>query len=674
MPTLDFTIVLSTKADGTGYQLEVTESPAGRPSAPCDLSLDPRVILGEAFPLLPVPEPADAAELQARGSIPTPFDPTMIEDLARQLGRPLFERLFDGEVGRAFTAAWTAVKMRRSSGEDCNLRLRLHFGRPSNLAPWDNPELARSLATLASLPWEYLLHPAEGDFLALRGFLSIVRRVDAWMLNEFPPVAPPIRVLLAACEPRDLDSLDLAKEMAAITEALSDSFEVLPLIDPDLETLDRTMREWKPHIFHFMGHGGYWQEKGEGHLCFVGRDGNAERRKAREIAEVLREHLTLRLVVLNACRSAQIENRIAKIPFLATATALVAAGLPAVLAMQFPISDEAAIAFSRAFYTELPALESIETAVWMGRRAIKSVSVEFGTPVLYLQSQDGQLFVKPASPARREDGPRHVKLGVQSFKGFGRENVKTCDAVLDLTGYFDGRKIRQPQVWNETLLRRLVRFLSREVKEELPLDLSVNAHQSLTFALGYLLEAKAGIVPSFYQRGQAGGSRAWHKDQGSPPSGELWRNIEPIPRDGDSDDLALTISVTQPTRMAVEDYLDAGGPRVKALYHAEVPVPGHDSVANGAHAYRLAEVLHNEIYGKAKGLRKGTLHLFGSAPNAFFFFLGQMAVPWGRIQLYEFNFRGEGGPIAESYTPSILLDPDQLPKRGSREGLHFLFT
>lgn len=673
MPTLDFTIVLSAKTDGPGYLLEVTESPAGLPAAPCDLSLAPEEILQETFRHLAALSPAEPKDRQVRGkNIAAPFDPTQIGDLGRQLGRPLFERLFVGDLARAFTSAWTAVQMRRAGGEDCNLRLRLQFGRPSEKAPWDNPELVRSLSALAPLPWEYILHPTEGDFLALRGFLSIVRRIDTRRLTDFPPVTPPIRVLLAACEPNDTDPLDLKTEMSAITKALSASFEVLPLINPDLETVDRTMREWKPNIFHFMGHGGFWKENGEGHLCFVGRDGNAERKRAHEIAEVFREHLTLRLVVLNACRGAQIENRVAASPFLATATALLAAGLPAVLAMQFSISDEAAIAFSRAFYTELPSLESIETAVWMGRRAIKGVSAEFGTPVLYLQSQDGQLFAKPAPAARRDDEPRHVRLAIQSFEGFGQELAKSCDSVLDLTGYFEGRRIRQPESWNDVLLRRLVRFLSREVKEELPLDLAVSAHQSLAFTLGYLLEAKAGIVPSFYQRGQASGSPVWHKDQGLVPSGVLWRSIEPIARNGEAGDLALAISVAQPTRRAVEEYLDSEGPRVNTLYHAEVPDVGPDSVANGAHAFQLAKALHTEIYGGAKGLRTGTLHLFGAAPNAFFFFLGQMAVPWGRIQLYEFNFRGEAGQ--GTYLPSILLDPATLPRRGSREGLQFLFT
>lgn len=671
MPTLDFTLVMSVRDEG-GYRLEVTDSPVGLSAAEINANLDPEAILAEVGRAL---DQEDRSRGGARGPVLHPFDPERFSDLRRQLGVPLFERLFVAAVGRAFFRSLDLLELQLSEGEDCTLRLRLQFGRPSERSPWDDPKLARDLARLASIPWEYLCHPELGNFLALQGTIAIVRRIDTRRINTFRPVNPPIRVLVVSCQPTNCRRLDLPEERHEIAKSLelSDAFEPEFLIDPDLAAVEKRMETFKPHILHFMGHGSFWQEKGEGHLCFVGPDGRAERVTARQIGERLGRFRTLRLAVLNACRSGEIQREESSEAFSATATALLAQGVPAVLAMQFPIYDDAALEFSRAFYGALPAQESIETAVWMGRRAVDEISWEFGTPALYLQGQDGHLFAtKRATPAQRDDRPEGIRLAVQSFKGFGRKHAENCDAVLDLTGLFDGRRVRKPESWNSAILRRLVRFLSRQVKEDLPLDLIVNAHQSVAFALGYLLEAKAGIETSFYQRGQAGiEKREWRWGDGTVPAGDLWRPFEPQLRDSEVDDLALAISVTQPTLTKVQEYLTTSGLAVHALYHAEVPLPAQDSVESGAHAARLAQTLHNSFYGRESRLRRGTLHLFGAAPNAFFFFLGRLAIPWGRIQLYEFDFRGNGD---QTYSPSILLDPATLPRVGSREGIRFLFT
>lgn len=660
MRYLDFTLQLSMAGEGS-YRVAVTESLAGFPAAQLTSTLDLAEIVA-ATSSCPSEGPAPANSLEVR----------KLADPQGQLGIPLFERLFVAGVGSAFTNSRTNIRVRRSTGEDCALRLRLHFGQPAAEAPHRNADLKRDLIRLASLPWEYLCDPDTGKFLALEGSLPIVRRMDTRVTGDLPTVEPPIRLLVASCQPQNVPEVDLTAELEALTAALPDSFEIHPLSNPSLDEVDAAMRKHKPHIFHFMGHGGFDNNRGVGYLCFVGPDGRAERQTGEQIADRLAEHTTLRLAVLNACRPGQLPRLPEQNPFAATATALLASGVPAVVAMQFPISNDAAVAFSRGFYSALPAQEEVEVAVYLGRREIhkkESISWEFGTPALYLQAQDGKLF-KPR--VDRDDEDWSVKLAIQSFPGFGKQHAAKCDAVLDLTSFFDKRFSRTPATWNEQILPRLIRFLSTEVREDRDLDLVINAHQSLAFTAGYLLEAKAGIKPNFYQRGQGSSyeKRPWNKDEGSVPEGELWQPFERSPRDADSTDLALAFSITQRTLPAVERYLEEKKLAVKFLYHAEVSSPGHDSVKSGAHAYGLAHALHLWLYGQSE-LRGGTLHLFGSAPNAFLFFLGQHAAPWGRIQLYEFDYSADRHG---TYEPSILLDRSQLPRLGSPEGIDFLFT
>jgi hypothetical protein len=71
------------------------------------------------------------------------------------------------------------------------------------------------------------------------------------------------------------------------------------------------------------------------------------------------------------------------------------AGVPAVVAMQFPISDRAALAFSTSLYRALAAGDPVDAAVTEGRMAVFTQapdSWEWATPALYLSVPDGRLF------------------------------------------------------------------------------------------------------------------------------------------------------------------------------------------------------------------------------------------------------------------------------------------
>ncbi|MGH7490686.1 MAG: CHAT domain-containing protein [bacterium] len=104
----------------------------------------------------------------------------------------------------------------------------------------------------------------------------------------------------------------------------------------------------------------------------------------------MRDRSSLRLVFLNACLTARASSAG---PYAGLATALLRAGIPAVVAMQFPISDAAAIAFSRAFYRRLAASDTVDAAVTEGRLAIHRLGRgEWATPVLFERLTTGRLF------------------------------------------------------------------------------------------------------------------------------------------------------------------------------------------------------------------------------------------------------------------------------------------
>jgi hypothetical protein len=152
-----------------------------------------------------------------------------------------------------------------------------------------------------------------------------------------------------------------------------------------------------------MGHGDFDPATGRGALLLEDRNGGPHLVSGEDLGVYLKDELrTLRLVFLNACKTATSSARTGFDPYAGIATALVQAGVPAVVAMQFPISDEAAIAFAETFYQCVAQGAPVDAAVAEGRKVLwGGERSEWATPVLFLRSSDGQLFGAPAE-ARAE--------------------------------------------------------------------------------------------------------------------------------------------------------------------------------------------------------------------------------------------------------------------------------
>lgn len=104
------------------------------------------------------------------------------------------------------------------------------------------------------------------------------------------------------------------------------------------------------------------------------------------------DHTSLRLALLNACEGAKGSDRDI---FSSTAATLVRRGLPAVIAMQYPITDAAAIQFTQEFYGQIAVGQPIDGAVAEARLAMVMEtpdSLEWATPVLYTHAADGRIF------------------------------------------------------------------------------------------------------------------------------------------------------------------------------------------------------------------------------------------------------------------------------------------
>ena len=132
--------------------------------------------------------------------------------------------------------------------------------------------------------------------------------------------------------------------------------------------------------------------------------GRSRRITGDQLGTILQDEVSLRLAVLNACEGARssVED-----PFSGVATSLIEREIPAVIGMQFEITDRSAIVFASEFYAALADGYPVDSAMAEARKAIfaDENDVEWATPVLFMRVQDGLLFDVPAHASAREQKP-----------------------------------------------------------------------------------------------------------------------------------------------------------------------------------------------------------------------------------------------------------------------------
>ncbi len=150
------------------------------------------------------------------------------------------------------------------------------------------------------------------------------------------------------------------------------------------------------HVIHFVGHGDFDAASGEGFIYFQNERGGADPVTAAVLGPFVHDHDALRMVVMNACRSARVGP---KDPYGGMAQGLVQQGATAVVAMQFPITDQAAVMFTGKFYGALAAGLPVDQAVSYARKSLQAkFRSEWATPVLFMRSPDGNIFQDLQAP------------------------------------------------------------------------------------------------------------------------------------------------------------------------------------------------------------------------------------------------------------------------------------
>jgi hypothetical protein len=219
--------------------------------------------------------------------------------------------------------------------------------------------------------------------------------------------------------PGDYPRLDVEREWTKLQEALGDweqrgLLTLERLEEATLASLQRQLRRGAYNIFHFIGHGGFDNRVQDGVLILEDEEERGRPVSGQDLGTIMHDHRPMRLAILNACEGARTSRTD---PFAGMAQSLVQQGIPAVIAMQFEITDEAAITFAHEFYGAVADGYPVDASLAEARKAIfaESNGLEWGTPVLYLRSPDGVLF--SMQRREREKKQEEVKLVRQERGG-----------------------------------------------------------------------------------------------------------------------------------------------------------------------------------------------------------------------------------------------------------------
>jgi hypothetical protein len=303
------------------------------------------------------------------------------------LGSKLFNSLIKDDVQSMYQAARGAAQE-----HDRGLRITLQLS--------DAAELMR-------LPWEFLY--SRPRFLSQSTFTPVVRSLDLATRRRPLKVKLPLKILGMVSSPTDYEGLDADVEREKLEGALrpltSERLVELQWLErATLAELSRKMAQPDEiHILHYIGHGSYDEANEEGILVLEDRRGRADDVPGATVGAMLQNKTSLRLVVLNSCEGARTS---CIDPFSGVATKLIEFDIPAVIGMQFEITNEAAIAFSESLYSTLAHGLPVDAALGPARLAILAErEAEFGTPVLFLRAADARLFDLPSGPAQMPSTP-----------------------------------------------------------------------------------------------------------------------------------------------------------------------------------------------------------------------------------------------------------------------------
>jgi len=351
-----------------------------------------------------------------------------------ELGELLFRTVFDDRLKNDFFNFYDQTLQKEAL-----LRVELKTDEPD----------------VIDLPWEFIRNPADIDRIIRRRILIAIDpniTFSRWQPHERVPrpiqlkMGERLRIAVVVSNPSDPDlgAVKYEDTLGALRQlAQEERLELSELISPEhpiaKKSVDEILRDKKPHIFHFIGHGRLRQENGTrfGEIAFIDPITNSspEWIRAEDFGELFARHQP-GIVVLQACETGAVPL---SEPFVGIASRVIQQNIPVVVAMQYEVSNQTARKFSLEFYKSLARFEPVDTAVQEGRRAVRlnfpNSPRDFAIPVIFMRIRDGNLFEHQNLSVISE---LKKKAGEEEENAAYEEAVKTWERIRRVDPEYSG--------------------------------------------------------------------------------------------------------------------------------------------------------------------------------------------------------------------------------------------
>jgi len=310
------------------------------------------------------------AELESPGPGGEPMDKAAVlrkvreQDSDDEIFVEIGVRLYELLDRTGIATEWRARRDAAAASGEADGGVRTYLDVPPSLAEW---------------PWELLawkdpLAPGQFDS-AFKVPQHPIVRVSARPVPSLTWKDSPVRILLLSGQ-EQLDAKDpsatASKELRLIREAFHKSGRSVLVelceVPASISELENRITAVAPHVLHFIGHGNLDVGGTEFVIQFVGKTGGGWEWSTNQIKQFFSaSQWKPRLVVLNSCHSSQRELNATPV-----ASALLAAGVPAVVGAQAALQINYARDFSNAFYGALAEGQSVDRAMVRARNDLSN--------------------------------------------------------------------------------------------------------------------------------------------------------------------------------------------------------------------------------------------------------------------------------------------------------------
>lgn len=291
-------------------------------------------------------------------------------------------------------------------------------------------DVDHEMAQLLAVPWELLVLPLRGerafeaigdDFVLHQPMVGITRQMHGVGQHTEPRIQQPLSVQAFLAMPHNGEPIAYEMTYQALEHVLSpDAARACWYAGPGtLQALQERLQQCDPQIVHILCHG-CESPVASGvryNLLFTHIDGGIQRVSAFDLAPILSWKQSIQLVILHICHSGTLST--ADRTPENVALALVRQGIPAVVAMQGEVGQEAIGHFVSTLYRELGKGSALDYALAIARNAMMSIphSLDWSLPVLYQGSGAAEVSTWYTRLADRLESAMHEPVVTRTVRG-----------------------------------------------------------------------------------------------------------------------------------------------------------------------------------------------------------------------------------------------------------------